>query len=165
MEPFIGEIRIFAGNFAPRGWAFCNGQLLPINQFTALFSILGVIYGGNGTQTFALPNLQGRVPLGAGAGANLTPRNLGGQVGSRTVTLTSANLPSHTHAVGANSAPATADSPAGAVLAAGASFASTANTEMARTGSAGLNQPIPVEQPYLAVNFIIALDGIYPSRP
>jgi len=111
-EPFIAEIRIFAGNFAPRGWAFCNGQLLPISQNTALFSLIGTTYGGDGRTTTALPNLQGRAPMHAGNGPGLTSRRLGERAGTTTVTLSEAQMPNHTHAMhGSENEFDTADGP------------------------------------------------------
>src|SRR5438270_8706269 len=115
--PFLGEIRMFAGNFAPRGWAFCNGQLLSIAQNTALFSILGTTYGGDGQQTFALPNLQGRFAMHWGNGQGMSQRTLGEMSGSESVTILQAQMPAHTHTVGANTADGNTDAPAGAVWA------------------------------------------------
>ena len=164
-EPFLGEIKMGGWNFAPRGWALCNGQLLSIAQNTALFSLLGTTYGGNGQTTFALPNLQGRVPMHWGNGPGLTPRVIGEVDGSETVTLMSTQIPAHNHALqGADEA--TTKSPANAVPA----FASTptynpaANLAMTPTGIAGGSQPHENMQPSLAVTFVIALEGIFPSR-
>jgi microcystin-dependent protein len=168
--PFVGEIRIWAGNFAPTGWALCNGQLLPISQNTALFSILGTAYGGNGLSTFALPNLQGRVPLHPGQGLGLTPRLRGEALGSEGHTLTVPELPAHTHSLSANSANGNDDAPAGRVMARSPAgipqFAAAANAAMASDAisAAGGSQPHNNMQPYLTLNFIIALQGIYPSR-
>src|SRR5437899_12703586 len=117
MTPFIGEIVMFAGNFAPRGWAFCNGQILSIAQNTALFSILGTTYGGNGQTTFALPDLRGRVPMHPGQGPGLTNHTLGEVAGSETTTLLSSNMPQHTHALNCNSAAGTQPSPSSGFLA------------------------------------------------
>src|SRR5437868_2425626 len=114
-EPFLGEIRMFAGNFAPTGWAFCNGQILSIAQNTALFSLLGTTYGGNGQTTFGLPNLQGRVPMHWGTGAGLTPRTLGETSGSENVTLLSTQMPAHTHSIEASTGQGDQFSPAGNV--------------------------------------------------
>lgn len=168
-EPFIGEVRIFAGNFAPRGYAQCNGQLLPISQNTALFSILGTTYGGNGTTTFALPNLQGKSPLHSGQGAGLSPYALGQTGGEAAHTLNAAELPSHRHTLRASSA-ATGGTPGpGVVLAAtsGAKiYRGATNLVPMATGlsaSAG-NQPHENRQPYLTLNFIIAVQGVFPSR-
>src|SRR5215472_14207563 len=115
--PFLGEIFMFAGNFAPRGYALCNGQLMSIQQNTALFSILGTTYGGNGTTTFALPDLRGRSPIGTGQGPGLTDIVLGEMAGTENVTLTTNNMPSHTHSLNADSNPASVSAPAGSVLA------------------------------------------------
>lgn len=168
-EPFIGEIRMFAGNFAPRGWQFCQGQLLSIAQNSALFSILGTTYGGNGMTTFALPDLRGRVPLGPGQGLGLSPRTLGEQGGVETVTLISTQIPAHTHALNASSATPTTADPGGALLPTGASRiyaggAPSAQLSPTSIGVAGGSQPHQNMQPFLAMNYIIAVEGIYPSR-
>lgn len=156
-EPYIGEIVMFAGNFAPRGWAFCQGQVMSIAQNTALFSILGTTYGGNGTTTFNLPDLRGRLPLGTGSGLGLSPRELGEMSGQESVTLKVADLPAHTHGVAV-----TVGNTAGAVAIAGVSGGTPGNT--IQTAPAGSNTPIPITPPYLGINFIIATEGIYPSR-
>lgn len=163
-DPFLGEIKVISFNFAPKGWALCNGQLLPINQNQALFSILGTTYGGNGQTTFALPNLQGRMPLHRGNGFNL-----GQQGGEAAHTLTLAELPAHTHVPQAQSAASNpGGTPAGAVWAnnGSARFAPTPNGAMSAgtIGNAGGNQPHPNEAPYLVLNFVIALQGIFPSQ-
>jgi microcystin-dependent protein len=173
-EPFIGEIIMFGGNFAPRGWAFCDGQLLSIAQNTALFSILGTTYGGNGQTTFALPDLRGRVPVHAGGsqGPGLPPVQLGEMSGSPSVTLTVNQMPMHNHLVSASQSATTTD-PNGSVPANDARgtpvsiyAAQPDGTHMnpQMIGVAGGGQPLSVQQPYLGVNFIIALEGIYPSR-
>lgn len=168
-DPFIGEIRLFAGNFAPQGWAFCQGQLMAISQNDALFALIGTTYGGDGQSNFALPNLSGRIPLHQGQGPGLTPRTIGELSGAETVTLTTAQIPQHTHAMNASSAAATGTSPAGAVLAA-TSVASydtaAATTAMAAgaLGSAGGSQPHENMAPTLALNYIISLFGIFPSQ-
>ena len=175
-EPFIGEIRIFAGNFAPRNFAFCDGQLLPIAQNTALFAILGTTYGGDGRTTLALPNLQGRIPVHAGNGPGLSNRSLGQQGGVQTVALASAQMPSHAHAVvtpdlqATTNDPNTSD-PRGNTLAAAEIYrfeppsvdmhTESINEEV---GDPGGNQAHQNMSPYLAVNFIIALQGVFPSR-
>ncbi len=174
MDPFIGEIRMFGFNFAPVGWATCDGQLLSIAQNTALFSLLGTQYGGNGVQTFGLPDLRGRFPMHQGQGPGLTFKSIGEVSGSPTTSVLTTNLPQHTHpfALTASSGLATQVSPAGGVLAAGlgtgeARFAAeTPDVTMAamNTGIAGGNQPLSVQNPYLVVNFCIALQGIFPSR-
>lgn len=173
-EPFLGEIRLFAGNFAPKGWAFCNGQIMPISQNSALFSLLGTTYGGNGQTTFALPNLQGRVPMHWGQGPGLTPRSLGESSGVENVTLIGNQIPAHTHNLSAAGTQGDQISPQGNVPAvifdnSGQpinGYSAAANTTMAPTtvGTFGGSQPHENMQPYLAVSFIIALEGIYPSR-
>lgn len=170
-DPFVAEIRIFAGNFAPRGWARCDGQLLPIVQNTALFSLLGTIYGGDGRSTFALPNLQDRVPMHHGQGPGLTERFLGEDGGQATVTLISSEMPVHSHSapVAAASSANPANMTWGAAIKGGTSIYSTtygsgaAMSPMA-VGTAGSSQPHNNMQPYLAFTFIIAMQGIYPSR-
>lgn len=168
-EPFLGEIRMFAGNFAPRGWAFCNGQLLSISSNAALFSLLGTTYGGNGISTFGLPNLQGRFPMHWGNGSGLTPRVQGETNGVETVTLTSAQMPAHTHALVASSQTPTTADPAGAMLPVGSSrvygTASTGSAMAAQSITvAGASLPHDNMPPFQTVSFIIALEGIYPSR-
>ncbi|MEL4245096.1 phage tail protein [Shewanella xiamenensis] len=196
-DPFIGQISMFAGNFAPRGWAFCNGQLLSISQNSALFSIIGTTYGGNGQTTFALPNMQGRVPVHQGQGSGTSQYVLGEMAGQETVTLTSSQMPIHNHAVdltgtgnvsvalGASTAngntptpsPTTVPAKVASGLNALNAFSSTApdtnllpintTTSVHLTGATtntGNGLPVEVLQPYLTVNFIIALEGIYPSR-
>ncbi|MBN1204066.1 MAG: phage tail protein [Myxococcaceae bacterium] len=174
-EPFIGEIRMFGGNFAPKGWAFCNGQVLSIAQNTALFSLLGTTYGGNGQTTFALPNLQGRIPMHWGTGPGLTPRTLGESSGVESVTLISTQMPAHVHAIGVFDGAGDQPSPGGNVPAMFLNqqtgqnenlYASTANAQLGLQGesTAGGSQPHENMQPYLCVSFIIALEGIFPSR-
>lgn len=157
IEPFIGEISIFAGNFAPRGWAFCEGQLLMIAQNTALFSILGTTYGGNGATTFGLPDLRGRFPMGPGTGPGLTPRTLGEVSGSESVTLLVNQIPAHTHWLSLSDS-VTTGVEAIAGVAAGGAMSPT------NTTTTGESQPHENMPPYLAIHFIIALEGIYPSR-
>ncbi len=171
-EPFIGEIRMFGGNFAPRGWALCDGQLLRIADNSALFSLLGTIYGGDGRTTFGLPDLRGRVPVHMGQGPGMTNRRIGQRAGAETVTLSTAELPSHTHAMGASSQAGTSAGPAAAVPAAvgltaqystaGASPGNEMNA--AAIGAAGGGQAHTNVQPFQCVNFIIALTGLFPSR-
>ena len=175
MDPFIGEIRMFAGNFAPNGWAFCNGQLLPINQYTALFSLLGTNFGGDGKSTFGLPNLQGQAPLAAGQGAGLSQRVLGERGGEPAVTLLENQMPAHTHPINCTSNPGTANSIQGGVWATAAgggqtAYASTQGAPAAQLAgqavqAVGNNAPHNNMPPYLSVTFIIALVGIFPSRP
>ena len=166
-EPFLGEIRTFGGNFAPHGWALCNGQLLSIAQYTALFSLLGTTYGGDGKTTFGLPNLQGNAPMHWGSGPGLTPREIGETGGSSTVTLTSAELPIHTHQAAASLSSASALSPAGNVLGDAALYAAPQFADTmapAAVGPAGGSQPHDNMQPSLGLTFIIALQGLFPSR-
>jgi microcystin-dependent protein len=170
--PFLGEIRLISFNFPPKGWAFCNGQLLSIQQNTALFALLGTTYGGNGQTTFQLPNLQGRVPLHLGADGFGNNYVMGQQGGEATHTLSLAELPAHVHALQASNLAASMNSPFGAAPAqpagaVGAIYGSaTAITTMApqAIGNTGGNQPHTNEQPYLVINFCIALVGIFPSR-
>ncbi len=161
--PFLGEIKIMSFNFAPKGWALCNGQLLPINQNTALFSLLGTTYGGDGRVTFGLPNLQGRVPFHMGNGLTL-----GAAGGEETHTLSIEELPTHTHAPTGSSLPPSAASPAGNVWAstAGGGYAASPDTTLnpaSITGTGG-SQPHQNMAPFLTLNFCIALQGIFPSR-
>ncbi len=166
-DPFIAQITLFAGNFAPRGWAFCAGQLLPIAQNTALFALLGTTYGGNGQTTFALPDLRGRVPVQPGQGPGLSNVNLGEASGSETATLTVNNLPNHNHLAASTQATAGATRPAGNVPAAGGAYAATPDGSTMGAGfirPTGGGQPFGIRQPWLGVNYIIALEGIFPSR-
>jgi microcystin-dependent protein len=171
-DPFIAEIRMFAGTFAPRGWAFCNGQLLPINQNQALFSLVGTTYGGDGRTTFGLPNLQGRVPMHWGNGAGLSPRSLGEQAGAEAVTLAANQMPAHTHAAQCSSLKGNTNSPTSKVWSKDAGVQSATYTSNApdgamaasAIGNAGGSQPHDNMPPYLCVSFIIALQGIFPSR-
>jgi microcystin-dependent protein len=171
-NPYIGEIRMFGGNFAPNGWAFCDGQLLPISEYDALFALLGTTYGGDGQTTFGLPNLQGRLPIHAGTGPGLSSYVLGQQGGVEQVTLTTLQLPAHTHAAAATTNPGSQAAPGGAVWAASSGQAlyatGTAPTvpmdPTAPAAPAGGNLPHSNLMPYQCVNFIIALFGIFPSQ-
>ncbi|NOQ63168.1 MAG: phage tail protein [Methyloprofundus sp.] len=168
-EPFIAEIRIFAGNFAPRGWAFCNGQLLPVAQNSTLFSIIGTTYGGDGRTTTALPNLQGRVPMHAGHGAGLSPRQLGQQLGEETVSLNETQIPQHQHSLQTAGEPEIEVPADTTVLAAeGAEHfhdaTSLVKLHASSVTSTGGGQAHNNMQPYLSLNYIIALTGLYPSR-
>jgi microcystin-dependent protein len=197
-EPILGEIRMFAGNFAPRNWALCNGQLLSVSQNSALFSILGTTYGGNGVQTFALPNLQGRVAIHAGQSPGTSLYTLGESAGTENQTLLQTQMPMHTHvamynpnggtplgvSIATADTPATASTPGGNILAQGkdarngvvsdyaatsAATGSLAGVTMAGSGAvtvapAGGSSPVPVVQPYQVVNYIIAIEGTFPSR-
>jgi len=166
-SPFLGEITLFGFNFAPRGWALCSGQLLPINQNDALFSILGTTYGGNGTTSFALPDLRGRTPIHGGTGPGLSNYVLGQQGGTENVTLLSSQMPSHQHTASASSGAPAVASPAAAAWASGGSSAyqASANTIMSANAfaNAGGNQAHNNQQPSLALNYCIALFGIFPS--
>ena len=171
-NPFIAEIRIVGFNFAPTGWALCNGQILSIAQNTALFSLLGTTYGGNGQTTFALPNLQGSAPMHQGQGAGLSQRDLGEIGGSPTVTLIESQLPAHTHAVGANAGGGNQVSPTGRAWSSlpgrtpPSLYATTPDTTMnpQAFAVAGGSQPHNNMSPYLVLNFVIALQGIFPPR-
>ena len=162
-EPFLGEIRLMSFNFAPKGWALCNGQFLPINQNQALFSLLGVMYGGNGQTTFALPDLRGRTPIHLGAGFTQ-----GEKAGAETTTLNISQLPTHTHAAAGITASATTNSPNGAYLAGStAVYHGPTNLISLNPGtitSVGGSQPHTNMQPFLTLNFSIALQGIFPSQ-
>lgn len=185
MEPFIGQLMLFAGNFAPRGWALCQGQILPIAQYQALFSILGTTYGGNGQTTFALPDLRGRAPLSSGQGPGLSGYALGQSGGRESVTLATANMPAHTHpvqlaltfAAPASTAPGDTDTPGPGAVPAGASgsaiygqgardttLAGAAVGGNVNLGNTGGNQPFDSRPPYLTLNWCIALEGIFPAR-
>jgi len=169
-EPFIGEIRMFAGSFAPSGWAFCDGQLIPISENDALFNLIGTTYGGDGQQTFALPNLQSRVPMHAGTGSDGITYQLGESGGVESVTLTVNQIPTHTHNAMASSAAGNASSPAGAVWSAAGTgeqlYNDTPNGTMAATliQSAGGSQPHENMGPFLVISFIISLFGVFPSQ-
>ncbi len=172
-SPFVAEIRMFAGNFAPRGWALCNGQILAISQNTALFSLLGTNYGGNGTSNFGLPNLQGCAPMHQGSGAGLTPRVVGETAGVATVTLLSSQVPAHTHTYNCGSgSKGETDVVANQVncdeqTGTGAIYATASDgTLMNAAAVQPLSASTPHEnmQPYQCLSFIIALQGIYPAR-
>ena len=178
-EPYIGEIQMFGFNFNPRNWAFCNGATLPIAQNTALFALLGTTYGGNGQTTFQLPNFAGRAGCEQGQGPGLTPRTLGETFGTNTVTLTSNQIPAHNHGVNAYSQTVAGSGSHSPVSNGGLSFLATStasknfietplNTQLAPNmvqPSQGGGQPHQNQQPYLGVNFCIALQGIFPSFP
>lgn len=172
-DPFVGEIRIFPFGFAPLGWAQCNGQILPISQNVALFSLLGTTYGGNGVSNFALPNLQGRVPLGPGQGPGLSPHDLGESGGQIAVTLPKSQVPAHTHALQGDPRPATLNGPAPENALArsapdiykqpsGAATPQQLNASVVTASGGG--QPHNNLQPYLVLNFCIALRGIFPTQ-
>jgi microcystin-dependent protein len=166
-EPFLGQLLLVPYNFAPLNWQFCAGQTLPISQFSALFALIGTTFGGNGQTTFQLPNLQGRVPVGAGNGAGLQVYTLGQTGGLETVTLLTSNIPSHSHSLMATNAPSSVAEPAGNTLAKGAIYAAAAPSVAMNAGSVGLtgsSLPIENRQPYLVLNWVIAMAGIFPSR-
>lgn len=176
-EPFIAEVRMFGCNYAPQSWAFCEGQLLPIAQNTALFSIIGTTYGGDGRTTMGLPNLTGRAPMQHGNGPGLTTRYLGQSGGADTVVLETVNMPSHDHILNAYAEPSTSATSANDLYmgketgpsSENSSYLSTettVNTELAQEaiGHTGKSQAHENQQPFLAVNFCIALFGVYPSR-
>lgn len=179
MDGTIGEIRLFASNFAPKNWAYCAGQILSIASNTALFSILGTTYGGNGQTTFALPDLRGRTAIGAGTGPGLTPRTLGAAFGTQTNTLLITNLPQHNHMLLCNNTAGSGaqNSPEGAYMGTGpvdrssglpvnTRYASTANNVMGpmAIGTSGSSQPVNNLQPLLSINYIICMYGFFPSR-
>ncbi|MGB1253892.1 MAG: phage tail protein [Candidatus Promineifilaceae bacterium] len=165
-EPFIAEIRIFAGNFAPRDWAFCDGQLLPISQNSALFSLIGTTYGGDGRTTTALPNLKGRTPMHAGSGPGLTPRQLGQQTGETTADVSLNQMPAHSHSVHGEFFVGQEGPDISGVDAYLESqwWNASPNANYAPIGSQGGSQAHNNMQPYLALNYIIALTGTYPPR-
>jgi Microcystin-dependent protein len=174
MDPYVGEIRLFAGNYAPRGWALCNGQLMSIQQNTALFSLLGVVYGGDGKVTFALPNLQGRAPMHWGQGAGLAPRDLGEIGGEPSLTLLQTEIPAHNHLANAQSASNKEEAQGDVWANAGAPgrggfqyYSDKVDVPLSpmAVGVTGGSQPHNNMQPYTALNFIIALEGVYPQRP
>lgn len=187
-EPYVGEIRLFAGNFAPQGWAFCDGQLLAVSQNDALFSLLGTTYGGDGETTFGLPDLRGRVPLHVGSGPGLSPRSLGAKGGAEKVTLTVNQMPSHTHSLGATGggpsappgvtpgylapdtqigSPEVTLRPASGLPASPEVVGQVGDDAVAggttRTGAAGASRSHTNIQPFINLHYIIALVGIYPS--
>ncbi len=180
MEPFLGGIYLVGFNFNPTGYQMCNGQLLPISQNTALFSLLGTFYGGDGQTTFALPDLRGRVPVHQGQGSGLSPYEVGEVTGSENITLTTSQMPAHSHSIEASNTAGTTNLPAGAFLATGASLGSGPNASALKSYSStttplvalnaasvttiGGGQPHSNLQPLLVVNFIIAMQGIFPSR-
>ncbi|HEX9954349.1 MAG TPA: tail fiber protein [Allosphingosinicella sp.] len=177
-DPFVAEIRIFAFNFAPKGWAFCNGQIMPISQNTALFSLLGTFYGGDGKTNFALPNLQNSAPMHTGQGSGLSQRFLGQIGGSEYVTLLQSEMPVHTHAMLGRAAAGSTTDPQGAAPAtmsfvAGSSFGQVRGYSTAVPADTAMNPTLAIAggslphnnmQPYLALNFCIALQGVFPPR-
>ncbi|RJX38722.1 phage tail protein [Paenibacillus pinisoli] len=176
MDPYVGEIRIFAGNYPPAGWALCNGQEIRIEQNPALFSVIGFQYGGDGKTNFKLPNLMGQAAMGTGQGPGLTPRTIGEQAGTQSVTLTQNQMPMHTHVPQAVNQPGTASNPANQYWAETAAigrppvqlslYGQQPNVQMLPTALSvqGGSQPHNNMQPFLAMNFIIALEGVYPPK-
>jgi microcystin-dependent protein len=172
-DPFVAEIRIVPFNFAPKGWAFCDGQILPLSQNTALFALLGTVYGGDGKSTFALPDLQGAAAMHPGQGPGLTPRDLGEMGGEPFVTLIESEMPAHTHALNAIAALSTTATPSNqtalsrSVNGSGYTAPGGALQQMAFQSLpvAGGSQPHNNLQPYLTLNYIIALQGVFPPRP
>lgn len=170
-QAFIGQIQPFGFNFAPRNWAFCNGQIMSIAQNTALFSLLGTTYGGNGQTTFALPNLQSRFPLHFGQGPGLSSYALGQEAGTESETLNVTQLPAHVHPIQVNASAGTklnttpaSNNLGGAQIYTNAALDSVLDPGTATAGLAGGNQPFPTLPPYLAINWCICLFGIFPSR-
>ena len=171
MDPFVAEIRIFPFNFSPLGWAFCDGQLLPLSQNTALFALVGTMYGGNGRSNFALPNLMGRAPIHSGQGPGLSFREQGETGGQENVTLLTSEIPAHTHQVNVANDSGLQSSPQGALPARSPMYkkvtqAPALATQFASLAlqSAGGDQPHNNMQPYLTLNFCIALQGVFPPR-
>jgi microcystin-dependent protein len=177
MEGTLATIMIFAGNFAPRAWMYCDGSILAISQNDALFSLIGTTYGGDGISTFALPDLRGRIPVGTGNGAGLAPIVLGQRAGSESVTLTQANLPAHSHTMSAsvgtsssnadgskNPSHTLATTPTPLYAPANAGTGTSLAGANVTLGAAGSSLPIPIVQSYQAINYVICVEGIYPSR-
>ena len=169
-EPYVGEIRMFAGNFAPNGWMFCEGQTLPISENEVLYQLIGTTYGGDGQETFNLPNLASRIPIHSGTGPDGTTYQLGDMAGTESVTLTTQQIPNHTHPLTVSTAAGATNSPANAVLAASPSVQmfivdSPDNVlNAAAVTPAGGSQPHENTQPFLCINFIISLFGVFPSQ-
>ena len=174
MDPYLGSLLLVPYNFAPKGWMLCQGQLLPISQYTALFSLLGTSFGGDGRSTFALPDLRGRVPISSGQAPGLQPYSLGQHGGAESATLGVNQLPAHNHNMNTVSGPANSTNPAGHFLAESAggavssgTYASTHPNSMLNASAispTGGGHPVDIRQPYLTLNWIIAVQGIYPSR-
>ena len=177
MDPFIGEIRLFAGNYAPEDWAICDGRLLSVNDFPPLYALIGTTYGGNGTTTFGLPDLRGRVPIGQGQGAGLTARTIGQKAGSETVSLNASQLPPHSHFVSVTTTAATTSTPGNAVnlaattaptanyLAAGGAFSAERTLASATVGQSGASAQNQNMMTTVALNYIISLNGLFPAQP
>ncbi|MCU8084473.1 phage tail protein [Shewanella sp. SM23] len=173
-EAFIGEIRLFGGNYAPVNWHKCDGTMLAVNDYQAMFALIGTLYGGDGVNTFGLPDLRGRVPVGVGQGPGLTARTIGGKFGAETVSLVSTELPSHNHTLAANKAAASSEFPSNALFAAQTDgdkiYLAEASTNQLATlaatsvSTAGNSLPHANVMPSLAVTYIICLNGLFPSR-
>jgi len=166
LNPFLGELALVPYNFAPKGWALCNGQLLAINQNQALFAVLGTTYGGNGQTNFALPDLRGRVPVSSGQGPGLENYNVGQTGGVEHVTLAAGQMPAHNHALNVHSGKSLKTNPSGNLLANGAIYTNEASNNVAgaaAVANAGSGQAHENRQPYLTLNWIIALQGVFPS--
>lgn len=170
-SPFMGEVRVFAGTFAPQQWSLCNGQLLPISQNDALFALLGTTYGGDGVNTFALPDARGRTPVGLGQGSGLANRVLGEKYGTETVTLVSGNLPAHTHAAMVSDTTADQTAPANNLIGKARHYLPSTVTPInlgqlnpQAIGASGGSQPHENMMPFLCMSFIICLQGLFPSR-
>ena len=165
-DPYLGEIKLVPYGFEPKGWALCDGRELPINQNQALFALLGTNFGGDGRTTFGLPDLRGRVPVGSGQAASGTTYAVGDTGGQESLKLTVGQLPAHAHAVRASSSAATTKKPENAWPATGGAYAAASNTTMAATmvGRTGSGKPLDNRQPYLGLTYVIALQGIFPSR-
>jgi microcystin-dependent protein len=170
MAPYVGEIRMFAGNFAPNGWMFCEGQTLPISENEVLFQLIGTTYGGDGEETFNLPNLASRVPIHMGTGPDGTTYQIGEMAGTEQETLTTQQIPSHTHPLTASAGTATSQDPTNLMLAGTQAQTYTNLTDALTTmaansiGPAGGSQPHENTQPFLCINFIISLFGVFPSQ-
>ncbi|MEB2779833.1 tail fiber protein [Algoriphagus sp. C2-6-M1] len=179
MDELLATIKLFSGNFAPRGYMSCEGQILSISNYTALFSLLGTQYGGNGSTTFALPDLRGRAPIGVGSGPGLSTISQGENGGTEQVTLTVNNLPNHSHPLNVSTSTGITNNPQGNFIAehnvtverngqpiAGSSFNASPNAQMAATaiGAVGGNIPVAIRNPYLGLRYIICVEGIFPSR-
>ncbi len=169
-EPYVGEIRMFAGNFAPNGWMLCQGQTLPISENETLFNLIGTTYGGDGQETFNLPNLASRIPIHMGTGPSGTTYQIGEMAGTEQETLTAQQIPNHTHSFQASSAPGTQNSPANNVVASSPSVTlfiqdvTDSNLNANAVMPAGGSQPHENTQPFLCINFIISLFGVYPAQ-
>jgi microcystin-dependent protein len=166
-SPYVGEIRMFAGNFAPAGWAMCQGQLMPISQQETLFNLIGTTYGGDGQETFGIPNFSGRIPIHMGTGSGLSTYQIGESAGVESVTLTVQQIPQHNHAAMCNTAAGNQNSPSNGIWAQSSSGqygTGAPNTNMAALQPAGGSQPHENMMPYLCVSFILSLFGIFPTQ-